>query len=437
MRQNKNFRYFINIILLCAIIISLLGFYRDYKNTVIYGGVDLRNRVVGARLLLNKEDPYFYKWQEGDSELFLQLTDNINSPLSYIMVPPTVLTFYTTIAPLHYKAQRFIWFLAQWSLLIVSITLLAKSSHDWLKSRVIWIFGLIFVSGASFWRLHVERGQVYILFIFLISLAYWLYSKKFKLNEILSGVIIGITISFRPSYILMGLPMLIFKRFKILLGTLCGLIISVGTSFIYANLSTWKNYFLATNIYSKLYLKEVSVSGNETISSRTVEGLDNLDVMAIIPASDSSIANVLRENLNIGLYRIQLIFLLITIIIIATIVIIVLRRNNNNLSFIFLLGLILVLLSDFFLPAPKFSYGNLIWLPIIALLINYSEPVKRLLNPFLILLFLGLFFSISIPFAPRDMLLPDILVPFYLIFNTLLFMIQNRNLDLEKEKVFK
>lgn len=425
MKREKNLRYLINILLICAILISIIGFYKDYKNTITFGTVDFRSRVVGARLILEKKDPYFYKWKEGDSELLLQPTENINSPISNITVPPTVLTFYASIAKLPYKVQKIIWFFAQWFLLIGSIFLLSKSTNSWIKTKLIWIFGLVFISGSSFWRLHVERGQVYILYIFLISLAYWIYTRNFKNNQILSGFFIGLTVSLRPTYIIMCLPMLIYKKFKVLIGAAAGIIIGIATSFIFVNFSIWKSYFSLTSIYGKIYMGEIQLPAYESISNRTIEGVSNLNSMANIPAVDASVVNILKENLHLNLNVTYLLISIILILIISSILMLIFRYGNDNPKFVFLLGLVITSTCDFFLPAHKFSYGNVIWLLIIALLIDYSEPLSRILNPILPILFIGLFFIISIPFAPRDMLFPEVLISIYFVIVTLFFMIQN------------
>src|SRR5207253_10639814 len=51
-----------------------------------YAGVDLRNRVVGARVLLAGEDPYAFRWQPG---LPLELLDPVYDPKAHrLTVPP-------------------------------------------------------------------------------------------------------------------------------------------------------------------------------------------------------------------------------------------------------------------------------------------------------------------------------------------------------------
>ena len=69
--NNGILKSFLSPLLIFAIIISVFGFYRDFTNTIRYGGIDLRPRVVGARLLLEDIDPYHFKWTQNESDLLL------------------------------------------------------------------------------------------------------------------------------------------------------------------------------------------------------------------------------------------------------------------------------------------------------------------------------------------------------------------------------
>ena len=239
----------LSILLIFAIFISITGFFNDISNTVKFGGVDLRNRVVGARLLIDKQDPYHYKWQKGDSPLFLDPRDNPDWKVNRVTVPPTVLMFHTSFSWLGYKIQRYLWLFVQWFLLLGSIFLFSKSSGSNAKSKLIWICGLFFVGSSFFWRLHVERGQIYILYVFLITLSYWIYTKKRNDSEIWSGIIAGIAMSLRPPLIVLSLPMLIYKRINFIAGNIIGIIIGIGSTFFIAT---------SSNFVARVFLRTTS-----------------------------------------------------------------------------------------------------------------------------------------------------------------------------------
>ena len=77
------------------------------------------------------------------------------------------------------------------------------------------------------------------------------------------------------------------------------------------------------------------------------------------------------------------------------------------MNLLFLISSGLVFISEYFLPAARYSYTNVIWLlPLSLIIINYN-PLSSMLHKPIIFLFLGLFFSISIPFAPGGSMAGD------------------------------
>ena len=125
------------IFLTIAALISLMGFIVDLKNTITYPGTDLRNRVVGARLMLEGIDPYFFKWQPGLSEKLYDPLDIPSEFLSKLSVPPTVLVLHSAIAGLSYMQQKLIWLFVQWLALIGTILIFLKNSNSQLKTASI------------------------------------------------------------------------------------------------------------------------------------------------------------------------------------------------------------------------------------------------------------------------------------------------------------
>lgn len=85
---------------------------------------------------------------------------------------------------------------------------------------------------------------------------------------------------------------------------------------------------------------------------------------------------------------------------------------------LFLIGIVIVFISEFFQPAERFTYYDVIWFIPLSLIVINSEPLISLLNPLVILLLIGLFFSISIPFVPGGMLISDYAILIYVIVAT-------------------
>ncbi len=368
----------LSVLLIFAIFLSITGFLTDISNTVKFGGVDLRNRVVGARLLIDKQNPYYYKWKEGDSTLFLDPRDNPDWEVNRVTVPPTVLMFHTSFSWLSYKIQRYLWLFLQWFLLLGSIFFFSKSSGSKTKSKLIWICGLFFVGSSFFWRLHVERGQIYILYVFIIALSYWVYTKKKNHSEIWSGIIAGIAMSLRPPLIVLSFPMLIYKRINFIVGNIIGIIVGIGSTFLIATSNTWLNYYTAMKAHGIIHFN-LNYLSSFRYPYQNIEDVSNLWILADIPISDTSL-QYLFTSVGLNLTSNALLILLVLTILISFIVIKKVRESIMKFNAIFYYGIILVLHSEFFIPAARYSYNNIWWLLILSLTIINSKEILSLLK---------------------------------------------------------
>ena len=127
----------INFLLLAAVVITIIGLIVDLKNTLGYPGSDLRNRVVGARLMLEGIDPYFFKWKPSLPETFYDPLAIPSEILSKLSVPPTVLVIHSFIAGFSYLQQKVIWLVVQWIALLTTIFLFLKSSNNQFRANLV------------------------------------------------------------------------------------------------------------------------------------------------------------------------------------------------------------------------------------------------------------------------------------------------------------
>ena len=120
-----------------------------------YCGVDFRNRVVGARVLLRGENPYTFRWRPGMPDELLDPVFDTRTPLHRLTVPPTTLCLFVPVAGLPYLALRLLSWAAEWSALLASVALLARTvPGQRLRFYFLLASGYFFVP-AYFWRLHV------------------------------------------------------------------------------------------------------------------------------------------------------------------------------------------------------------------------------------------------------------------------------------------
>ncbi|MCF7815159.1 MAG: DUF2029 domain-containing protein [Candidatus Cloacimonetes bacterium] len=370
MKRNE-YELLLNLLLIFAVFLSITGFFTDISNTAKFGGVDLRNRVVGARLLTRDLDPYHYKWQKGESQLLLDPRDNPNWNVNRVTVPPTVLILHSALSWLDYKTQRYLWLFIQWILFLGSLFLFSLSSSSKVNSKLIWICGLFFVGTSFYWRLHVERGQIYILYTFLIALSYWVYHQRKWGNLILSGFIIGITSLLRPPVILINLPFLIKKRWKFVLGNIMGVIVSFLSTLLILPFNTWLNYFSAMKVHGLIHTTELE-SAIGQYPFENIEGITNLWIVPNIPITDTSIQGLMLNLFGVVIPA-EILWIILLLIICFCIYLLHLIRSKS-FTILFLVGSILIFISEIFIPAARYTYNNvLILIPLCLLIIDSKK----------------------------------------------------------------
>lgn len=392
-KDTKKINFILNIIIAIAIIIAFMGFVRDFNNNIEYGGVDLRSNVIGARLLVRGIDPFTYVWKPGDSELFLHPTHDNSVPLSHVTVTPTVLAVYATTANLPYAIQQKLWVFLQWVFLLSSIYLLSKCTDSMFKAKLIWIIGLIFISSSFFWRLHAERNKIIIFYVFLFAFSYWIMKKNFKFNNYLSGFLLGFVTSLRPSYIFVGIPLLVYKKWKMIIGMVLGFLFGFLLPTIFVGFSVWTNYLSSMKFWSDFYLGKIPHIEHEYIRS-TVEGMNNLYKYAVLPVLDTSLISTTGTVFGFSITPNISYILLIIVLIVCSALLIKFKLKGDRLDFLFLIGIFLVFLSEIFLPAQRWDYFNVIWLPILSLIIINNKSFYTFFKPYTFFIFITFIFNI-------------------------------------------
>lgn len=412
-----------NHIIIIAIFLAFLSFLTDFENTIKFGGKDLRTRVVGSRLVADQFDPYFFKWNENISDFYLDPGDSPYSPVSRVTVTPTVLMLHSIIAKIPYKIQRLIWFILQWIFFISILYLFSKTSQSAIRTKLIWIIGLFFISGSFYWRFHVQRGQIYILYVFLLTLSYWILQKNFKNNDLISGIIVGITTTLYPLIVLMNIPFIVFKKWKLLLGNLIGVFAGFSISIILIDMELWKKYISAMYVHCKINFGWIDTYG--FYSKLDAEGMKNFYIWDIIPSSNSSLFQVVKYLS--GTNFISTVYVIVFIVFLTlSIILLYLNRNKKvSINMLFFISLALVYSTEFLLPTVRQSFHNIFWIIPLLLTITAGKQNYYFLKPNTIFLIIGLIFSVSFHLLPYSSLICDYSILGFISLTTLL-LIRNK-----------
>lgn len=395
--NQKYLSKFVNLLLAFALIIALLGFVTDIRNTIKFGGIDLRNRVVGARLLTKGLDPYHFKWTPGNDERLLDPLDWPTIPVTRTTVNPSVLLFHSLFANLPYFPQRIIWFVVQWFCLIASLFIFIKNNLHDLRNKSVIISILIFIFCSLIWRIHVDVGQFYIIYVFLLALSYHFLESEIKYSNALGGFFIGLAACFRFPLIIMVLPMIIFKKIKMLTFTLLSFFFCLLVSVLFTNLQVWQNYFSAMATNGKLNIESLKVDGVDVkkIFPKIVEGMNLQDFNGGIPNSNSSLQFFLKDTLSLQLDSKYFLIILAGILLLYSFIIYRYRAASSNktnikeLDLIFFISSINVLIVDFLIPAPRNAYNNVLFMIPLILLMKNINPFNTQMLSCAILMFIG------------------------------------------------
>lgn len=413
-------RQVVHLLIATAVIITVIGFACDFYNTLSYPGSDLRNRVVGARLMLDGIDPYLFKWRPGLSERFYDPLDIPTEIVSKLSVPPTVLTLHAPIAGLTYVSQKVIWLLFQWSALIGIVWIFVRTNQSIKKKALVLAVGFCFAN-SLFWRFHISSGQIYIIYAFVLAIAWFFLQRLSRYKSVVSGFFAGIAASLRPSFLLFFIPFVVRRQYSFLLGSLVGFGSSLALSYSIVGHFIWKRYILTilqmTGLVDlKAYLPptEIVSPSPDIVYPTVVEGFD-WSIMYPLERyfADTSFylpLNVLRVPNERGL----LIFGLLATIVYFSVQVAKSLPKDQEMNYIFLVGVLMCLLGDFFVPIPRYPYYDVqMILPILIILsqekIEYATSRKTG-----VVLLLGFLLSmIGFLAIPRALFFGGLLIALY------------------------
>jgi hypothetical protein len=276
-----------------ALGLLLLGsFALDFRHVTEGGAIDLRNRVTGARLLVAHLDPYFYKWQEPDPPAFADPYNNPLLPVSKTTATPTLLLLGEPIALLPYRAGQFAWLGCQWLFLLGTAAFwLPRCDGRWHRL----LLGT-FVTGFTYtaaWRLHAERGQAYVLIVFIFALWLGITLRNKPGAAWWVGLLAGLLIALRPPFLLL-VPFVSFHRPRQLPALAAGLLLAALLPLCWRG-DAWQKYAAAMQVHSANYRGDIDPAPPPQRFPPEIEGVptDLLGSFVDLPYSDFSVHGAL------------------------------------------------------------------------------------------------------------------------------------------------
>ena len=350
-------------------LLLVISFVIDCHNVTAGGTIDFRNRITGTRVFQMGQDPYRYKWNSNEPPELCDPYNNPALPISKVTVSPTLLMFNLPLARLSYRGAQFMWLTIQWILLLgtgyVWWNLIPQKRKRWL-----WACAVVGFTYTVAWRHHADRGQAYVVMLFLISCWFAaIKNEKYK-NSVLGGMVVGLLVALRPPLLLALVPFQLIRCRKQLLGTVMGLALFAGMPTLW-NASCWKQYQSGMETWSQLY-RDGHHNPRPPAQAFPAEveqiPLDVLAHFGTIPFADTSVFALLR---SLGINSVPA--LPVALVLAGGMALWYLfARNGRDESL--LIGIAAwTFLMDMFLPAYRNSYTDVMILNLGALLILYQR----------------------------------------------------------------
>lgn len=273
-------RIFITLCIVAGLFLFIRQAYATFIISKMYGGTDLRVRIVGSRLMQNGSNPFVARWNPTLPETLCDPNDSFAKPVNGVTVTPFLLWLQQPLAHLSYPTIRMIWWVAQQMLLLAVISFFIwYYRHSWIA-----IAGVVLASGAlincPFWFLHADRGQIYVLYAAWITVLFALWHTKAKPWIILTGVWLTIGVLLRPPLAIFAITSFLLidnKKRGILI--LCSTISLVLLLAISGGLQPWKEFFSAMNVYTEIALKgQIFPQMPRPAMPANIEGATNINL---------------------------------------------------------------------------------------------------------------------------------------------------------------
>jgi len=377
---------FVPVLIFCAI--------RDSGIQGQFYGQDLRNRVVGARLIKDGRSPYFYKWQAGDGMRYYD-PDNNPGPwgekarLSTITASPFFHHLMAPIADLPEMTIYRIWLILEYLILIGMTAWFFVYARTMVqKAMVLAASGLFLFTVA--WYDHIVMAQYYLIIPFLAMIFYGsIRHEKSYFAAFVAGTAAISLVLIRPNGILIFLPFLLLHRrfsrrylvaFAIPPVLLLAWLLTDGHE-----QKLWKDYRNAIMEHTAQHLQlHPFIHSAKTFPFPCWEGVDSVRLAARTKPMDGNEPGnfflLIRRFYPRGLNLVSL--QAISMILIAGLSAGLFMRYRRNICWSLpqaaMAGYCLYMISDLFSPVYRWQYYTVQWLfPVLLAASIYLRAQRR------------------------------------------------------------
>jgi len=384
---------------------------RDIHYTREYPG-DLRNRIVGARIIGDGHSPYFYKWKEGDG---LRYYD----PDNFDTLKPSVMTstpfMHRLLLPIANRPQAQIaeyWLVLEYLLLAGMAVFAFYCARPGGQRRTVVAVALLFLY-TNAWKCQVSHGQYYLLIAAFGMLFYASLQRQKSVGwALLGGLAAACMVLIRPYAILFFIPLALsatrFSRRWIIAGLIPGVLLVGWILTSTSELGLWKDYSRMLQEQLKVH-QDLPHEVQHNAPDPHYRYWEGLDMSAVNDHMKHTWSNVYSENGNIFvLYRLLLhrklsvtaLGLLCMTVLAGLTALWYFTRGSTgdrDLTRMAIFGFCLYMIADLFSPIYRHQYYTVQWIfPLLLAAVIWSPQRNRWYG----ILLIGLLLSIlHMPFV--------------------------------------
>jgi hypothetical protein len=379
------------------IVVSILALAFCIKRDLIfakdYAG-DLRNRVVGARLIKDGISPYYYKWETKDGIRYYDQAAFFNAKVSNITATPFFHELLIPIADYPQVVIQKIWLAIEYILFIVILAIALSFCPDLEHKAMVFAVGMLLLFTEA-WKIHLSNQQIYLFIPFFAALFLFFFAKhKSWYSYVLAGLFAVSFILIRPNVAIFFLPFIILlpriSLKRVLLISIPFIIAGCWILFDNTELQYWKDFYVMIGEHVNAHqglpvqLREITPSPNynEFEGINIAENDKYEQKHSIISPSESGNFSILFYKLcNYKIpYKIVSGF---SLLIIIALFYFFYRRNkniplsHNSIILLTIFGFSLYMLSDLFSPVTRHQYYTVQWfIPLLLAFALYRPAFK-------------------------------------------------------------
>lgn len=367
--------------------------------------VDLRNRVVGARLMDKGIPPYFFKWNPSyPEELYDPIDNRCNIKNNMITSPPSVLMLLEPLGRLSYMHICRIWIVIHYIFFLFIFVACYAYFKNSTARTALGIAGTCLVLSGQ-WVNSITSGQTHFFFPAFIAVMILLSGIRWQFRFLAIGSLMALLVWLRPNAIVLFPFALLssqINRKQLAAGFVGGGVVFAGITLLLHQVPLWLDFLASCREWAHYYSTDFKFKYCKAYKS-VIEGkrsnvvyVFHADMEVMTPRS--LIKRITGININ---YSLLLWFAILSYM---GALLVSFRKQISLLPEALLTGVLLYWVFELAAPIPKTTYY---YVELFIVVLYLAGKFTQLHKPEKVLLIFSMLF-IFLDFVPINMLIAEL-----------------------------